>query len=39
MLIVTYVKQVPNTTQVKSDPITGTLILKGVPQEGVSYVT
>src|SRR3972149_1414805 len=31
MLIVTCVKQVPDTTQVKVDPITGTLIREGVP--------
>lgn len=31
MLIVTCVKQVPDTTQVKIDPITGTLIREGVP--------
>lgn len=32
MLTVTCVKQVPDTTQVKADPITDTLIKKGVPQ-------
>ncbi len=31
MLIVTCVKQVPDTTQIKIDPITGTLIREGVP--------
>jgi len=31
MLIVTCVKQVPDTTQVKVDPNTGTLIREGVP--------
>jgi electron transfer flavoprotein beta subunit len=31
MLIVTCVKQVPDTTQVKVDPVTGTLIREGVP--------
>ncbi len=31
MLIVTCVKQVPDTTQVKTDPKTGTLIREGVP--------
>lgn len=31
MLIVTCVKQVPDTTQVKIDPISGTLIREGVP--------
>lgn len=31
MLIVTCIKQVPDTTQVKVDPITGTLIREGVP--------
>jgi electron transfer flavoprotein beta subunit len=31
MLIVTCVKQVPDTTQVKIDPETGTLIREGVP--------
>jgi electron transfer flavoprotein beta subunit len=31
MLIVTCVKQVPDTTQVKVDPDTGTLIREGVP--------
>ena len=31
MLIVTCVKQVPDTTQVKIDPVTGTLIREGVP--------
>lgn len=31
MLIVTCIKQVPDTTQVKIDPITGTLIREGVP--------
>src|SRR4030042_2823306 len=31
MLVVTCVKQVPDTTQVKVDPNTGTLIREGVP--------
>jgi electron transfer flavoprotein beta subunit len=31
MLAVTCVKQVPDTTQVRTDPVTGTLIRKGVP--------
>jgi len=31
MLVVACVKQVPDTTQVKVDPITGTLIREGVP--------
>jgi electron transfer flavoprotein beta subunit len=31
MLVVTCVKQVPDTTQVKTDPKTGTLIREGVP--------
>ena len=31
MLIVTCVKQVPDTTQVKVDPVTGNLIREGVP--------
>jgi len=31
MLIVTCIKQVPDTTQVKIDPVTGTLIREGVP--------
>src|SRR4030043_650250 len=31
MLIVTCVKQVPDTTQVKVDPVTGTLLREGVP--------
>jgi electron transfer flavoprotein beta subunit len=31
MLIVTCVKQVPDTTQVKVDPVTGTLVREGVP--------
>ncbi len=31
MLIATCVKQVPDTTQVKIDPVTGTLIREGVP--------
>ncbi len=31
MLVVTCVKQVPDTTQVKTDPNTGTLIREGVP--------
>lgn len=31
MLAVTCVKQVPDTTQVKVDPVTGTLIREGVP--------
>lgn len=31
MLVVTCVKQVPDTTQVKIDPVTGTLIREGVP--------
>lgn len=31
MLIVACVKQVPDTTQVKIDPVTGTLIREGVP--------
>jgi electron transfer flavoprotein beta subunit len=31
MLIVACVKQVPDTTQVKVDPVTGTLIREGVP--------
>ncbi len=31
MLIVTCIKQVPDTTQVKTDPKTGTLIREGVP--------
>ena len=31
MLVVTCIKQVPDTTQVKVDPVTGTLIRAGVP--------
>ena len=31
MLIVACIKQVPDTTQVKVDPVTGTLIREGVP--------
>ncbi len=31
MLIVTCIKQVPDTTQVKIDPVTGNLIREGVP--------
>src|SRR3972149_10520265 len=31
MFVVTCVKQVPDTTQVKVDPVTGTLIREGVP--------
>ncbi|MFU8767294.1 MAG: electron transfer flavoprotein subunit beta/FixA family protein [Candidatus Methanoperedens sp.] len=31
MLIVTCIKQVPDTSQVKVDPVTGTLIREGVP--------
>ena len=31
MLVVACVKQVPDTTQVRTDPVTGTLIRKGVP--------
>jgi electron transfer flavoprotein beta subunit len=31
MLVVTCVKQVPDTTQIKVDPITGTLVREGVP--------
>ena len=31
MLVVTCIKQVPDTTQVKTDPVTGTLIREGVP--------
>jgi electron transfer flavoprotein beta subunit len=31
MLVVTCIKQVPDTTQVKVDPVTGTLIREGVP--------
>lgn len=31
MLIITCIKQVPDTTQVKTDPVTGTLIREGVP--------
>jgi len=31
MLAITCIKQVPDTTQVKTDPITGTLIREGVP--------
>jgi electron transfer flavoprotein beta subunit len=31
VLIVTCVKQVPDTTQVKIDPVTGTLVREGVP--------
>jgi electron transfer flavoprotein beta subunit len=31
MLVVTCIKQVPDTTQVKTDPKTGTLIREGVP--------
>ena len=31
MLVVTCIKQVPDTTQVKIDPATGTLIREGVP--------
>jgi len=31
VLIVTCIKQVPDTTQVKIDPVTGTLIREGVP--------
>jgi len=31
MLAITCVKQVPDTTQVKIDPVTGTLIREGVP--------
>ena len=31
MLVVACIKQVPDTTQVKVDPVTGTLIREGVP--------
>jgi electron transfer flavoprotein beta subunit len=31
MLAITCIKQVPDTTQVKTDPVTGTLIREGVP--------
>lgn len=31
MLVVTCIKQVPDTTQVRVDPVTGTLIREGVP--------
>jgi electron transfer flavoprotein beta subunit len=31
MLVVACVKQVPDTTQVRIDPVTGTLIREGVP--------
>jgi electron transfer flavoprotein beta subunit len=31
VLVVTCIKQVPDTTQVKIDPVTGTLIREGVP--------
>jgi len=31
MLVVVCIKQVPDTTQVKTDPVTGTLIREGVP--------
>ncbi len=31
MLVITCVKQVPDTTQVKVDPVTGTLVREGVP--------
>ena len=31
MLVVACVKQVPDTTQVKVDPVTGTLVREGVP--------
>ena len=31
MLVVTCIKQVPDTTQVKVDPVTGTLVREGVP--------
>ena len=31
MLVVTCIKQVPDTTQVKIDPDTGTLVREGVP--------
>jgi electron transfer flavoprotein beta subunit len=31
MLVVSCIKQVPDTTQVKIDPVTGTLIREGVP--------
>ena len=31
MLVITCIKQVPDTTQVKTDPVTGTLIRQGVP--------
>ncbi len=31
MLVITCIKQVPDTTQVKTDPATGTLIREGVP--------
>ena len=31
MLVITCVKQVPDTTQVKIDPVTGTLIREGIP--------
>ena len=31
MLVVTCIKQVPDTTQVKIDPKTGTLVREGVP--------
>ncbi|MBW2598882.1 MAG: electron transfer flavoprotein subunit beta/FixA family protein [Deltaproteobacteria bacterium] len=31
MIVVACVKQVPDTTQVKTDPVTGTLIREGVP--------
>lgn len=31
MIVVACIKQVPDTTQVKTDPVTGTLIREGVP--------
>ena len=31
MLVIVCIKQVPDTTQVKTDPVTGTLIREGVP--------
>jgi electron transfer flavoprotein beta subunit len=31
VLVIVCIKQVPDTTQVKTDPVTGTLIREGVP--------
>lgn len=31
MLVITCIKQVPDTTQVKIDPVSNTLVRKGIP--------